>query len=179
MKFFLNLDQSEDGFPASIQSLNNPTDEKTASSNSQLLSDAAHTSSSDFIRTTSEPQPCTLDNDNNHDNHQNDQAMGPVHKVSPPSASAPTMNETKDEYKFMTNNFSFFLINIIVFSESILNDDPRVPVINHLVDDLHQRLNELEDLFSTVNKILVPFTISFSLVSLLRFHKVRIHEMDY
>jgi len=30
-----------------------------------------------------------------------------------------------------------------------MNDD-RIPVINHLVDDLHKRLNDLERLYSTV-----------------------------
>lgn len=36
------------------------------------------------------------------------------------------------------------------FSDSVMNDD-RMPVINHLVDDLHKRLNELENLYSSVS----------------------------
>jgi len=33
-----------------------------------------------------------------------------------------------------------------------MNDD-RVPIVNHLVEDLHKRLNDLENLYSTVNQI--------------------------
>lgn len=37
------------------------------------------------------------------------------------------------------------------FSEPMTNDD-RMPMVNHLVDDLHKRLNELENLYSTVSQ---------------------------
>jgi len=43
----------------------------------------------------------------------------------------------------------FLLSNRSNFRDSIMNDD-RIPVINHLVDDLHKRLNDLERLYSTV-----------------------------
>jgi hypothetical protein len=49
-------------------------------------------------------------------------------------------------------SFFFFKINLSDFSDSIMNDD-RVPIVNHLVEDLHKRLNDLENLYSTVNQI--------------------------
>jgi hypothetical protein len=52
--------------------------------------------------------------------------------------------------KLKIENFSFFLFHLSTSSVSIMNDD-RMPVINHLADDLHKRLNELENLYSTVN----------------------------
>jgi hypothetical protein len=48
----------------------------------------------------------------------------------------------------------FFFIFRIYLSDSIPNDR-RMPIINHLVDDLHKRLNELENLYSTVKLILI------------------------
>jgi len=59
------------------------------------------------------------------------------------------------------------------FSDSIMNDD-RLPVINHLVDDLHKRLNDLENLYSTVIKFYFIYIVQFFL---LRFHKVQIQEI--
>jgi len=53
--------------------------------------------------------------------------------------------------KFKISIF-FFKINLSDFSDSIMNDD-RVPIVNHLVEDLHKRLNDLENLYSTVNQI--------------------------
>jgi len=52
--------------------------------------------------------------------------------------------------KLKIYNFSFVLFHLSTSSASIMNDD-RMPVINHLADDLHKRLNELENLYSTVN----------------------------
>ncbi len=48
------------------------------------------------------------------------------------------------------------------FSDSIMNDD-RIPVINHLVDDLHKRLNDLENLYSTVIKFYFIYIVQFFL----------------
>lgn len=36
-------------------------------------------------------------------------------------------------------------------------NDRRIPVINHLVDDLHKRLNDLENLYASVNKFYYLF----------------------
>jgi hypothetical protein len=41
-------------------------------------------------------------------------------------------------------------------------NDHRIPIINHLLDDLHKRLHELENLYSTVKSILFKlFNFSF------------------
>lgn len=40
---------------------------------------------------------------------------------------------------------------MVLFSDSMMNDD-RISIVNHLVDDLHKRLNELENLYSTVSQ---------------------------
>jgi len=57
-----------------------------------------------------------------------------------------------------------------------MNDD-RMPVINHLVDDLHKRLNDLENLYSTVIKIDFVYFFKYIVRFLLRFHKVQIQEI--
>jgi len=60
------------------------------------------------------------------------------------------MIQKKSKFKKKTWVF-LLLFNLSSFSDSIMNDD-RMPVINHLVDDLHKRLNDLENLYSTVIK---------------------------
>ncbi|CAF1144497.1 unnamed protein product [Adineta steineri] len=96
--------------------------------------------SSDSLETTNELQACTLnDNDNQKEikirrsiSIPDYRQIKQIHKVLQPSLSQTTMNETKED-------------------ESIINDD-RIPVINDLADDLHKRLNELENLYSTVSQ---------------------------
>jgi hypothetical protein len=97
--------------------------------------------SSDSLETASELQACTLNDDTKNQNEikvrrsisiPDYRQIKQAHKMFPPSLSESTMNDTKD-------------------NELILNDD-RMPVINHLVDDLHKRLHELENLYSTVKK---------------------------
>ena len=55
-------------------------------------------------------------------------------------------------------------------------NDHRMPIINHLVDDLHKRLNELENLYSTVNKHVFFFLLVFVSL-LLRLYEVQIREI--
>jgi hypothetical protein len=53
-------------------------------------------------------------------------------------------------------------------------NDHRMPIINHLANDLHKHLNELENLYSTVKLI---FYLNYSFFSFLfkRFLKVQIN----
>ncbi|CAF1595930.1 unnamed protein product, partial [Adineta ricciae] len=96
--------------------------------------------SSDSLETANDLQACTLnDNDNSKDIKVRRSISIPdyrqikqVHKMLQPALSESTMNDPKDD-------------------ESIMNDD-RMPVINDLVDDLHKRLNELENVYSTVSQ---------------------------
>lgn len=53
--------------------------------------------------------------------------------------------------------------------------DDRLPIANHLADDLHKRLNDLENLYSTVKNFSCISMIE--LICFLRSHKVQIVEI--
>lgn len=44
-----------------------------------------------------------------------------------------------------------------------MSNDDRLPVVNHLADDLHKRLNDLETLYSTVRNLILSYLFDLSL----------------
>ncbi|CAF2141219.1 unnamed protein product [Rotaria magnacalcarata] len=95
--------------------------------------------SSDSLETTNDLQACTL-NDNN----------TPKEIRVRRSISIPDYRQIKQENKILPSS-SDATMNDTKQNDSVLNDD-RMPVINHLVGDLHKRLNELENLYSSVTQ---------------------------
>ncbi|CAF1232697.1 unnamed protein product [Rotaria sordida] len=96
--------------------------------------------SSDSLETTSDLQACTLN-----DNNNNNQKELKVRR----SVSIPDYRQIKQIHKISSSSLSKTTINNTKQDDSTINDH-RMSVINHLVDDLHKRLNELENLYSSV-----------------------------
>jgi hypothetical protein len=89
--------------------------------------------SSDSLETTNELQACTLNDNQNAKEIQ-------VRR----SVSIPDYRKIKQGLKILPSSS---------LSENTKeDDDDRVPIVNHLAEDLHKRLNDLENLYSTLSQ---------------------------
>ena len=129
----------------------------------QRSSSTCSIESTDSLETASEFQACSLNDTQAKDS--------PVRR----SISIPDYRQMKQTNLVLPSS----LAEINVKEDESMTNDDRMPMINHLVDDLHKRLNELESLYSTVRQSFPPFLfISIQWMIFLGLSKFRCSRFD-